>query len=145
MPITARDIRSQTVGCRFKPWTLNWWAGRYHGSTHTIDLQDPLRTTTSTGLIHEANEAVKSKRLLKSSFWPRYKRFVGGSENGYGQKPHSVCLSAIRCDPNKRFVKDGDALALRWHPDRRREGNTAKFQTLCEAWHVLSSSYPTEF
>lgn len=112
-------------------------SGRYHGSTHTIDLQDPLRDYYINWLNYEANEG-EVKRLL-NEFWTRYKRFVGGSETDM-DRSHALSLFELPLDATQQEIrKRWRRLALRWHPDRD-EGNTAKFQTLCEAWHVLRSS-----
>ncbi len=46
-------------------------SGRYHGSTHTILLQDPLRDYYINWLNYEADEG-EVKRLL-NEFWTRYK------------------------------------------------------------------------
>ncbi|MCG9640208.1 DnaJ domain-containing protein [Vibrio sp. Isolate34] len=108
--------------------------GRYHGSTHTIDLEDPLRDYYINWLNYEADEG-EVKRLL-NEFWTRYKKFVGGSETDMDRTRalnlFELPLDATQHDIRKRWRR----LALRWHPDRD-EGNTAKFQTLCEAWNVL--------
>ena len=108
--------------------------GRYHSSTHTIDLEDPLRDYYINWLNYEADEG-EVKRLL-NEFWTRYKKFVGGSETDMDRTRalnlFELPLDATQHDIRKRWRR----LALRWHPDRD-EGNTAKFQTLCEAWNVL--------
>lgn len=108
--------------------------GRYHGSTHTIDLEDPLRDYYINWLNYEADEG-EVKRLL-NEFWARYKKFVGGSETDM-DRSHALGLFELPLDATQHDIrKRWRRLALRWHPDRD-EGNTAKFQTLCEAWNVL--------
>ncbi|MFA0078842.1 DNA-J related domain-containing protein [Vibrio artabrorum] len=109
-------------------------SGRYHGNTHTIDLNDPLRDYYINWINYEADEG-EVKRLL-NEFWTRYKRFVGGSETDM-DRSHALRLFDLPLDATHQDIrKRWRRLALRWHPDRD-EGNTAKFQTLCEAWHVL--------
>ncbi|UPR58581.1 DnaJ domain-containing protein [Vibrio sp. ED004] len=109
-------------------------SGRYHGSTHTIDLEDPLRDYYINWLNYEADEG-EVKRLL-NEFWTRYKKFVGGSETDM-DRTHALNLFELPLDATQQDIrKRWRRLALRWHPDRD-EGNTAKFQTLCEAWNVL--------
>lgn len=111
--------------------------GRYHGSTHTIDLEDPLRDYYVNWLNYEADEG-EVKRLL-NEFWTRYKKFVGGSETDM-DRSNALSLFELPLDATQQDIrKRWRRLALRWHPDRD-EGNTSKFQTLCEAWHVLRSS-----
>ncbi|MDA0144273.1 DnaJ domain-containing protein [Vibrio toranzoniae] len=111
--------------------------GRYHGSTHTIDLEDPLRDYYVNWLNYEADEG-EVKRLL-NEFWTRYKKFVGGSETDM-DRSNALSLFELPLDATQQDIrKRWRRLALRWHPDRD-EGNTSKFQALCEAWHVLRSS-----
>ncbi|KWU02660.1 molecular chaperone DnaJ [Vibrio toranzoniae] len=111
--------------------------GRYHGSTHTIDIEDPLRDYYINWLNYEADEG-EVKRLL-NEFWTRYKKFVGGSETDM-DRSNALSLFELPLDATQQDIrKRWRRLALRWHPDRD-EGNTSKFQTLCEAWHVLRSS-----
>ncbi|MGO2161635.1 DNA-J related domain-containing protein [Vibrio toranzoniae] len=111
--------------------------GRYHGSTHTIDLEDPLRDYYINWINYEADEG-EVKRLL-NEFWTRYKKFVGGSETDM-DRSNALSLFELPLDATQQDIrKRWRRLALRWHPDRD-EGNTSKFQTLCEAWHVLRSS-----
>ncbi|MFI3274946.1 DNA-J related domain-containing protein [Vibrio sp.] len=108
--------------------------GRYHGSAHTIDLEDPLRDYYINWLNYEADEG-EVKRLL-NEFWTRYNKFVGGSETDM-DRTHALNLFELPLDATQQDIrKRWRRLALRWHPDRD-EGNTAKFQTLCEAWNVL--------
>ncbi|UXA00182.1 DNA-J related domain-containing protein [Vibrio splendidus] len=111
--------------------------GRYHGSSHSIDHQDPLRDYYINWVNYEADEG-EVKRLL-NEFWTRYRKFVGGDELDMDRSRalnlFELPLDATHHDIRKRWRQ----LALRWHPDRD-EGNTAKFQTLCEAWHVLRST-----
>ncbi|KAA8679621.1 DNA-J related domain-containing protein [Vibrio gigantis] len=111
--------------------------GRYHGSSHSIDHQDPLRDYYINWVNYEADEG-EVKRLL-NEFWTRYRKFVGGDELDMDRSRalnlFELPLDSTQIEIRKRWRQ----LALRWHPDRD-EGNTAKFQTLCEAWHVLRSS-----
>lgn len=111
--------------------------GRYHGSTHNIDHQDPLRDYYINWVNYEADEG-EVKRLL-NEFWTRYRKFVGGSELDM-DKTRALNLFELPLDATHHEIrKRWRQLALRWHPDRDK-GNTEKFQTLCEAWHVLRSS-----
>ncbi|WP_299688140.1 DNA-J related domain-containing protein [uncultured Vibrio sp.] len=108
--------------------------GRYYANTHVIDRHDPLREYYINWLNYEADEG-EVKRLL-NEFWTRYKKFVGGSETDM-DRSHALSLFELPLDASaKEIRKQWRRLALRWHPDRD-EGNTAKFQALCEAWHVL--------
>ncbi|CAH6971040.1 DnaJ-class molecular chaperone [Vibrio chagasii] len=110
--------------------------GRYQCSTHAIDHQDPLREYYIDWLNYEAEEG-EVKRLL-NEFWTRYKKFVGGSETDMDRN-RALSLFELPLDASQEEIrKQWRRLALRWHPDRD-EGNTAQFQTLCEAWHVLRS------
>jgi hypothetical protein len=111
--------------------------GRYHGSSHSIDHQDPLRDYYINWVNYEADEG-EVKRLL-NEFWTRYRKFVGGDELDM-DRSRALNLFELPIDATHHEIrKRWRQLALRWHPDRD-EGNTAKFQTLCEAWHVLRSS-----
>ncbi|CAK3009063.1 hypothetical protein VCRA2133E348_40131 [Vibrio crassostreae] len=111
--------------------------GRYHGSNHNIDRQDPLRDYYINWVNYEADEG-EVKRLL-NEFWTRYRKFVGGDELDM-DRSRALNLFELPIDATHHEIrKRWRQLALRWHPDRD-EGNTAKFQTLCEAWHVLRSS-----
>ncbi len=63
-------------------------------------------------------------------------KFVGGSETDM-DRSHALSLFELPLMRlNREIRKRWQRLALRWHPDRD-EGNTAQFQTLCEAWNVL--------
>lgn len=110
--------------------------GRYHGSTHAIDYQDPLREYYIDWSNYEAEEG-EVKRLL-NEFWNRYKKYVGGVETDM-DRSHALSLFELPLDASPEEIrKQWRRLALRWHPDRD-QGNTAQFQRLCEAWHVLRS------
>ena len=111
--------------------------GRYHESSHCIDHQDPLRDYYINWVNYEADEG-EVKRLL-NEFWTRYRKFVGGDELDMDRN-RALSLFELPLDATHHEIrKRWRQLALRWHPDRD-EGNTAKVQTLCEAWHVLRSS-----
>ncbi|XNS90796.1 DNA-J related domain-containing protein [Vibrio cyclitrophicus] len=111
--------------------------GRYHESSHCINHQDPLRDYYINWVNYEADEG-EVKRLL-NEFWTRYRKFVGGDELDMDRN-RALSLFELPLDATHHEIrKRWRQLALRWHPDRD-EGNTAKFQTLCEAWHVLRSS-----
>ena len=110
--------------------------GRYHGSTHAIDHQDPLREYYVDWSNYEAEEG-EVKRLL-NEFWTRYKKYVGGVETDM-DRSRALSLFELPLDASPEEIrKQWRRLALRWHPDRDK-GNTAQFQRLCEAWHVLRS------
>ena len=110
--------------------------GRYHGSTHAIDQQDPLREYYIDWSNYEAEEG-EVKRLL-NEFWTRYKKYVGGVETDM-DRSRALSLFELSLDASPEEIrKQWRRLALRWHPDRD-QGNTAQFQRLCEAWHVLRS------
>ncbi|MFA0053337.1 DNA-J related domain-containing protein [Vibrio echinoideorum] len=106
----------------------------YHGNSHAIDPKDPLRDYYISWLNYEADEG-EVKRLL-NEFWTRYKKFAGISETDM-DRSRALTLFELPIDASQQEIrKRWRRLALRWHPDRD-EGNTAKFQILCEAWHVL--------
>ncbi|TVU60767.1 molecular chaperone DnaJ [Vibrio atlanticus] len=109
-------------------------SGRYYGNSHAIDPKDPLRDYYISWLNYEADEG-EVKRLL-NEFWTRYKKFAGISETDM-DRSRALTLFKLPIDASQQEIrKRWRRLALRWHPDRD-EGNTAKFQILCEAWHVL--------
>jgi len=110
--------------------------GRYYGSTHVIDHQDPLREYYIDWSNYEAEEG-EVKRLL-NEFWTRYKKYVGGVETDM-DRSRALSLFELPFDASPEEIrKQWRRLALRWHPDREK-GNTVRFQRLCEAWHVLRS------
>ncbi|WP_443083539.1 DNA-J related domain-containing protein [Vibrio sp. HI00D65] len=110
--------------------------GRYYGSTHVIDHQDPLREYYIDWSNYEAEEG-EVKRLL-NEFWTRYKKYVGGVETDM-DRSRALSLFELPFDASPEEIrKQWRRLALRWHPDRDK-GNTVQFQRLCEAWHVLRS------
>ncbi|OED73345.1 molecular chaperone DnaJ [Vibrio splendidus ZS-139] len=109
-------------------------SGHYYGNSHAIDPKDPLRDYYISWLNYEADEG-EVKRLL-NEFWTRYKKFAGISETDM-DRSRALTLFELPIDASQQEIrKRWRRLALRWHPDRD-EGNTAKFQILCEAWHVL--------
>lgn len=102
---------------------------------HSVDIRDPLREYYLDWRHYEADE--EEIRSLLSKFWQTYQRFVSGEVTTNMSRAKALQLfdldnNATRVEIRKQWRK----LAFRWHPDRKN-GNSAYFKVLCEAWSVL--------
>ncbi|GLQ71264.1 molecular chaperone DnaJ [Vibrio sp. vnigr-6D03] len=101
---------------------------------YEIDVEDPLRDYYTDWSNYEAENG-EVKRLL-NEFWTRYRNFVGSHS---GDMTRQKALRLFELDDTStqtEIRKQWRRMALKWHPDREG-GNTEKFRTLCEAWHLL--------
>ncbi|MDW6093952.1 DNA-J related domain-containing protein [Vibrio rhizosphaerae] len=101
-----------------------------------IDQADPLRMYYTDWSNYEASEG-EVKRLL-NEFWSRYRQYIGQDDNVTDMdRARALRLFELPVDASDTEIrKTWRKLALRWHPDRDN-GDSERFRTLCEAWHIL--------